>query len=464
MNRTATLLALAGGLALTALVLGLPAPAPSPAPPAPPSVPLQGAGALRLAGRLSHPVIPGGPSELFVTVDVQGAQVPGAVRSPVSLALVVDRSGSMAGEKLAQARRAARHLVGLLGPEDRLALVDYGSDVRGLPLLAATPANRERMLAYVDGLVDDGGTNISAGLREGAERLREVRGGVRRLILVSDGQPTEGATDAAALVAQVRSLRAQGVTVSAIGVGSDYDERLMQAFAEHGAGAYGYLQDARQLATLFQRDLQQASTAVARDVTLSFELPEGVQLAEVLGYASRQEGRTVHVPLADFSAGQLERVVARVQLRGGRTGAQVPVTGLRLGYADLTRGGARVQEAGAALAARVTDRAEEVAARQDKEATVFAARARAAKNLEGAAAAFGAGRREEARQLLQANQLLFEQAAEVASPAAVAADVAAQAEVRAEMEGAQGAEAAGSAVKAARSKARKDYGRVGSTH
>ncbi|HET9451976.1 MAG TPA: VWA domain-containing protein [Aggregicoccus sp.] len=465
MNRTVTFLALAGALALTALVLGLPPSGTPPAarPPAPPSLPAQGEGALRLSGRLSHPVVPRGGSELFVTVDVLGAQVPGSARSPVSLALVIDRSGSMAGEKLAQARRAARHLVGLLGPEDRLALVDYGSDVRGLPLLAATPANRERMLRYVERLTDEGGTNLGAGLQEGARQLRSVRGGVRRLILVSDGQPTEGVTDSQALVAQARALRAEGLTVSAIGVGSDYDERLMQALAEQGAGAYGFLEDARQLATLFQRDLQQASTAVAREVTLSFELPEGVQLAEVLGYASETRGRTVRVPLADFSAGQLERVVARLQLEGGKeAGTLVPVTGLRLSYTDLTEGGAR--ESSAALGARVTERSEEVLASQDKEATVVATRARAAKNLERAAAAFGGGRLEEARGLLQANQQLLEQAGEVATPAAVAADVAAQAEVLAGMEQAGDAAAVGSAVKAARSKARKDYGRLGSTY
>ena len=138
------------------------------------------------------------------------------------------------------------------------------------------------------------------------------------------------------------------------------------------------------------------------------------------------------------------------------------MTGLRLSYTDLARGG--VREARALLGARVTDRSEEVLASQDKEATVFATRARAAKNLERAAEALGSGRREEARGLLQANQQLLEQAGAVASPAAVAADLAAQAEVMAEMEGAEGDAAVGSAMKGARSKARKDYGRLGSTY
>ena len=78
--------------------------------------------------------------------------------------------------------------------------------------------------------------------------------------------------------------------MSAIGVGTDFNEDLMQAFAEYGAGAYGFLEDAGQLATLFQKDLQQAATQVARNVELSFELPEGVTLGEVLGYRAHQAG------------------------------------------------------------------------------------------------------------------------------------------------------------------------------
>lgn len=467
MSRTLAFLVLAASLALCALVLGRPLRTP-PAPPAPlppaPRVEAPGPGALQLSARVSHPAVPVGPSELFLTVDVQGALQPGGARSPVSLALVIDRSGSMAGEKLVQARLAARHLVGLLGPEDRLALVDYGSDVRGLPLLSATPANRERMLRYVDALTDEGGTNLHAGLEAGARALAGVRGGVRRLILVSDGQPTEGITDAAALLSQVQGLRAGGLTVSAIGVGSDFDERLMQGLAERGAGAYGFLEDARQLAALFQKDLQQASTAVARDVALHLELPEGVQLQEVLGYASEVQGRSVRVPLADFSAGQLERVVARVRVEGGQPGQRLAVSGLRLRYTDLTPATAGAREARARLGAEVAARAEEVLARQDKEATVLAARARAAQNLERAAESLHRGRKEEARGFLQANQALLQEASEVASPAAVAGDVAAQAEVLADMESAEGPGGVGSAVKSARSRARKDYGRLGSTY
>jgi Ca-activated chloride channel family protein len=478
MNKTFTFLALAGALALVALVLGMPrvvSPPPppqphiaTPVPPNPPPPPIppstSSQGSLTMTSRLSHPYITPGSTDEFVTVEVTGAEVPGARRSAVNLALVIDRSGSMSGYKLAQAKQAARQLVQLLKDEDRLAIVHYGSDVKSLPSMQATPSNRERMLQYIDGIWDEGGTNISAGLTTGQHQVNTARAQyqVNRIILISDGQPTEGTTDEAGLKRVVKNIRAEGVTVSSIGVGTDFNEDLMQAFAEYGAGAYGFLEDAGKLASLFQKDLQQATTQVARNVELSFTLPEGVTLGEVLGYRANQAGRIVRVPMPDFSAGQTERVVARVTVTGSAVGQTVNVTGLKLTYTDLLKDG--TIESDSVLSAMVTDRAEEVVARQDKDATVYAVRARSAANLQKAAEALKVGRRDEARQLIQQNQVMFDEAASVAGAPAVAADKASQQAAYDEYESAQSEEAVNTAVKRSKSKALKDFGRIGSTY
>ena len=111
---------------------------------------------------------------------LRARRCPAAAARPVNLALVIDRSGSMSGYKLQQAKQAARRLVELLGPEDRLALVHYGSDVKSLASLPATPPNRERMLQFVEGIWDEGGTNIGAGLHAGRSLVSAGREGLRR--------------------------------------------------------------------------------------------------------------------------------------------------------------------------------------------------------------------------------------------------------------------------------------------
>lgn len=135
MNRTGIFLATAAALALVALVVGLPRLNGSPATPAAPLRPLTpppatvANGSLSMEARLSHPFIAIGRQSVFVTVDVRGAEVPQATRAPVNLALVIDRSGSMAGFKLNQAKQAGRQLVSQLTHTDRLTIVHYGSDV-----------------------------------------------------------------------------------------------------------------------------------------------------------------------------------------------------------------------------------------------------------------------------------------------------------------------------------------------
>ena len=158
-------------------------------------------GSLSMTGRLSHPYLAEGTQDLFATLEVSAAEVPGAKRAPVNFALVIDRSGSMAGEKLQQAKRAASRLVELLDANDRLAIVNYGSDVRTYPSAFCTPEKKAQMQAAISRIQEEGGTNIGDGLRMGQSQLAVAQGDFRvnRLLLLSDGQPTVGITTAQGL-------------------------------------------------------------------------------------------------------------------------------------------------------------------------------------------------------------------------------------------------------------------------
>lgn len=476
MNRTGIFLAAAGVLALIAVVAGLPRHGAEPTPTAvvtttttvtQPTVASNGS--LTMTARLSHPYIGTGRSDVFVTVDLAGADVPGATRSPVNLALVIDRSGSMSGFKLNEAKQAARHLVSQLRPSDRLAIVHYGSDVKSLDGLFATEENKDRLLQYIEGIWDDGGTNIGAGLTVGRDLLLKTQSDfkVNRMVLISDGQPTEGITEHAGLLDIVREIRSHGIGVSSIGVGEDFNENLMSAFAELGGGAYAYLQDASQLSAIFQKDLNAAGTQVARGVSLTFKAPRDARLVEVLGYKPSARGLAngedvVTVSLPDFAAGQRERVVVHFTVDGAVPGQAVDVSGLALAYTDLLAD--RGVRADARLSAMVTARQEEIAANRDKDAIVFAARARSAQNMERANDALRAGDKAKAEQLMQQNAFYFEEAAQVAGAPAVAADVQEQKELREGLRNANDEGAVNAYSKGAQKKARVNYGLMGSTY
>lgn len=471
MNRTGLILASAAILALVALVAGVPhftsgggdQPIPTPQSPRP-----SGNGSLQMTARLSHPFVAIGTQDVFATVDLRAIELANQSRGAVNLALVIDRSGSMSGFKLNQAKQAARQLISQLQSTDRLAIVHYGSDVKSLDGMLATSDNKQKMLTYVDGIFDDGGTNIAAGLTTARDVLLSARNDfkVNRLILISDGQPTEGTTDAGELTNLVRDIRGYGVSVSSIGVGDDFNEQLMAGFAEVGAGAYAYLQDAAQLSAIFQKDLNAAGTQVARGVTLTFRVPRGAQLQRVLGYSQvsrRSEGdfELVTVALPDFAASQQERVVAHFTVNAS-TGGSIDVSALDLAYTDLLRDGAMHDEA--RLAAMATEQQQVVLDNRDKDAIVFAARARAATNTERAAEQVAQGDRDGALKTLELNSILFDEASSVAGPSALAEDRKSQNDFAAGIGSASGEEEGRAVQKQLRKKARQDYGLMGSTY
>ncbi len=480
MNRTGIFLAIAGVLALVAVVAGLPRghlgggspPAVTPVVTVAPVIAapvVTSLGSLSLSSRVSHPFVGLGASDVFVTADVTGVTLPQAQRAPVNLVLVIDRSGSMSGFKLTQAKQAAAHLVSQLTSADRLSIVHYGSDVKSLQGLMATQENKAALLKYIDGIWDDGGTNIAEGLTTGKTVLTASQSDFRvnRLILISDGQPTEGITDSAELNKVVQGIRGSGISVSSIGVGTDFNEELMEGFAEIGGGAYAYLQDAAQLSSIFQKDLNAATTQVARGVTLTFKVPAGMHFEQLLGYkiASRTSsgsGEVIAVQMPDFASGQVERVVMQLRVNAATLGQTLDIAETTLDYTDVLASRAVTTET--ALRSQVSDQPSVVLSNRDKDAMVYSARARAGVNTQNAVDALKKGDRGRAEQLMRQNATYFEEAAQAAGSGAVDGDLKEQKVLLDGLQGATGEEQINTYSKDARKKARINYGLIGSTY
>jgi Ca-activated chloride channel family protein len=404
MNRTTLLLSTAGLLALVALALGLPKPPPvtdtthtmaQPGEQEPTlTLPLvtSGDGALVLEGKLSGGYLQAGPSEAFAILEVKARKPVENHRVPVNVALVIDRSGSMRGQKLDDAKRAAREFVQRMTEVDRLALVHYGTSVTTFPSTLATAEARERMLSFVDGIEDDGSTNISGGLEAAAQELRPYVGQFRvsRAILLSDGQPTAGLVREEELTALARKLRSEGLAVSALGVGDDFNENLMQGVADQGGGFSGFL-NSSQLAEVFTRELEQATGTVARAVELRLTLPPQVTNAEVMGTNAFREGRTVRVPLYDMAGGQSARLVVKLTLELQPSEQPLELLDAKVSYMDVEQD--RPAEARVALSARATEDSQVVRANLDKDVRVHAVRALGTQQLRAAAEEMKKGNR-----------------------------------------------------------------------
>ena len=152
-------------------------------------------------------------------------------RAPVNLAIVLDRSGSMSGEKIRVAKVAVEEAIARLRPDDRFCVVVY-DDVVDV-VIESTPASAEARRGAIERLrsVDArGSTNLGEGWLRGCEQVARhlVDRGVNRCLLLTDGLANVGITDPEALASHAAELRARGVSTSTFGVGNDFDERLLQ--------------------------------------------------------------------------------------------------------------------------------------------------------------------------------------------------------------------------------------------
>ncbi len=149
---------------------------------------------------------------------------------PVDLVVVLDRSGSMNGQKIRDAKKAVMHLLGQLSPQDRIAIITYSNGVEILsPLVQVNDASREDLWARVNRINSGGGTNLGGGLKNGITVLRRVTttDRQRKVILISDGLANHGITNPVELAAMAANGSEDNLAVSTVGVGYDFNEVLM---------------------------------------------------------------------------------------------------------------------------------------------------------------------------------------------------------------------------------------------
>lgn len=367
---------------------------------------VSGSNVLTLSVATSHGLIKAGGGELFARVDLQAIAPPREpFRAPVRMVLVLDRSGSMNGQKLSQARSAALEMVDLMEPQDALGIVHFGTDVTSHAVVRTDAEGRAQLRSFLAEMQDSGSTNISGGLEAARQLLMEESAvdASRRIVLVSDGQPTTGITDTAGLTALAGSLHAAGIAVSALGVGVDFNSTLMTQLAEVGGGFYAYLNQARELDEVLGKELGQARAVVARSVVLKLTPASGVSVVDVPGRTWTVHGDTLRVQLPDFVPGATAQVFVHLRTRDTAT-PETGLLGLALDDVDARTGKASVTTASVALA---LGSAEDFEASRNEAVYAAGLRAQGGRQMVLAAQAFKEGRREQALAMLEGVRNLF---------------------------------------------------------
>ena len=228
-----------------------------------------------------------------VLVRIQAPDAPeghAAKRPPQAVALVIDRSGSMSGRPLEEAKRCAEYVLGKLRPTDAVSLVKFDNRVQRLwpavPLGDGVPQR-----AAIASIHAGGNTDLHGGWKEGADTLTDLAGlGLKRVILLSDGQANEGVTEPEAIAAQCAEWAANGITTSTYGLGKGFNEELMVAMARAGGGNHYYGDTAEDLMEPFQQELELLGNLCLRDLRLSATPPDGFSVEVANQFPALAEG------------------------------------------------------------------------------------------------------------------------------------------------------------------------------
>lgn len=206
-------------------------------------------------------------------------------RKPMDLVVVVDTSGSMvAGNALNYVKQGLHILIDELEGDDRMALVRYDGFVEVLATFSE-PSDATALHGLVDDLYADGSTNFHDGLEAGLQMAANASNPERqsRVIMLSDGEPTTGITDNASIITMAEGYIADGVGLTTIGVGTNFNVELMRGLAERGSGNFYFLESAEAIHEVFTEELNYFVTPVAFDLQIEVVNGAGYTLGSVVG-------------------------------------------------------------------------------------------------------------------------------------------------------------------------------------
>ncbi len=247
---------------------------------------------------------------------------------PFDLAVVVDASGSMAEEdKITYAKEGLHSLVDAMRIGDRLAIISYSTGVSLVQeLVAIAEDNRQDLHTAIDAINANGATNIYDGLELGFITLlsQSLPDRPARVILLSDGLPTVGVTNASAIQEMAYGYILDGVGLTTVGVGSTFDVALMQGLAEMGHGNYYFVEDIQAIHDVFIEELDYFLGTIAVDLQLEIRVNPAFQILRAYGWEYEQ----------DYYLNAVRVSIPSVAL-SSRTGEEEPPEGRRGGGSNF---------------------------------------------------------------------------------------------------------------------------------
>lgn len=291
-----------------------------------------------LKAEMVNPYLLEGQShKTYLKVGLTGFDLPQIKdRTPVNVAIVLDRSGSMQGEKIRKARQAATLAVNQLNRNDIVSIVTY-SDTVSVLLPATKVTDKHQINALIQRIYAGGSTALFAGVVKGASEVRKFldRNRVNRVILISDGIANVGPSSPSALGNLGASLGKEGISVTTIGLGSGYNEDLMTKLAMYSDGNHAFAETPQDLAKIFDHEFNDILSVVAQDVTIKITCDKKIRPIRVLGREAEIMGQDIMLDFNQIYSNQEKYILLEVDIPKEYTTKPRSIAKVQLSYDNM---------------------------------------------------------------------------------------------------------------------------------
>jgi Ca-activated chloride channel homolog len=257
-------------------------------------------------------------------------------RVPVNLAIVIDKSGSMSGEKIRKAKEAALMALKRLNSKDTISVVAYDHNVRVL-VPATKVAETAAIRSAINEMSAGGNTALFAGTSKGAAEARKFldKNRANRVILISDGLANVGPSSPKQLGELGASLIKEGISVTTVGLGGGYNEDLMTQLARRSDGNHYFAENATDLARVFKGELGDVLSVCAQEVTIKIKCAPGIRPVRTLGRDADIAGQFVTARMNQLYSGQEKYVLLEVEVPATEKNKTLKIADVEVGYANM---------------------------------------------------------------------------------------------------------------------------------
>lgn len=267
-------------------------------------------------------------------------------RRALNISLVIDRSGSMAGDKIDYTRQAAQLLVQNLSQRDMLSVVVYNDTVETL-LEPQYIVHKDMVSQKISGIKPGGTTNLSGGWLEGCHHVAHhmAAESLNRVILMTDGLANRGVTQTDKLIEIARQKFGEGISTTTMGLGTDFNEDLLMDIANAGGGAFYFIESPEVAPAIFQEELSGLLSLVGQNLSISLKRTQAIRsIKQLNAYPQSDDGAMLTFRLGDVFADDVKALLLEVSLAPMETLGEAEIGALTFAYDELNEHGTQRRE------------------------------------------------------------------------------------------------------------------------